>query len=378
MNTNQCSVTRKPINIRIYDLLQHFTMSAAQLTAFKHNVLQTVSASPRTSAIYRAIPFRASMRPFTSSITHRASSHGSSVKSKAMKNLNWLPRQNHHRFSRSGNKTTIAAAEPPSSKSLAETAALDDLIDTLMSATDANDLTKKVAENLFSFDQRFWLRLATRNDTATTDEDKERLASLAKVVMQLVDAMVKQTAEQLSDSSEILQEILKAAADERTGEWQLPLPPSQLEAMRAVMDKYEDRLDEALISNCYAWMRKASEDKLDGMVALLQKVLQVYAGRQLSAAAKVDSASDKASNASAFITQLLAEDEALWTRLLRARLLVEQDISEASFMEALQRRMESVVLGLPSGSYAQRVQAEYLKELESRAKGVFEDIAKGL
>lgn len=46
-------------------------------------------------------------------------------------------------------------------------------------------------------------------------------------------------------------------------------------------------------------------------------------------------------------------------------------------MEALQRRMESVVLGLPSGSYAQRVQAEYLKELESRAREVFEDIAKG-
>ena len=45
-------------------------------------------------------------------------------------------------------------------------------------------------------------------------------------------------------------------------------------------------------------------------------------------------------------------------------------------MEALQRRMESVVLGLPSGSYAQRVQAEYLKELEERAKGTFAELAK--
>ena len=50
--------------------------------------------------------------------------------------------------------------------------------------------------------------------------------------------------------------------------------------------------------------------------------------------------------------------------------------SEAGFMEALQRRMESVVLGLPSGSYAQRVQAEYLKELEERAKGAFAELAK--
>jgi hypothetical protein len=45
-------------------------------------------------------------------------------------------------------------------------------------------------------------------------------------------------------------------------------------------------------------------------------------------------------------------------------------------MEALQRRMEGVVLGLPSGSYAQRVQAEYLKELEGRAKGVFAQAAR--
>lgn len=84
-------------------------------------------------------------------------------------------------------------------------------------------------------------------------------------------------------------------------------------------------------------------------------------------------------------------------------------------MEALQRRMEAVVLGLPSGSYAQRVQvrralvcspgqlandsvpqhlacaallmavpppslphlpqAEYLKELEERAKAAFADLA---
>lgn len=44
-------------------------------------------------------------------------------------------------------------------------------------------------------------------------------------------------------------------------------------------------------------------------------------------------------------------------------------------MDELQRRMERVVLGLQSGSYAQRVQAEYLKEVETRAKAVFKDLA---
>ena len=39
---------------------------------------------------------------------------------------------------------------------------------------------------------------------------------------------------------------------------------------------------QALLSNAFAWMRKASDDKLDGMVALLQKVLQLYAANTLS------------------------------------------------------------------------------------------------
>lgn len=50
------------------------------------------------------------------------------------------------------------------------------------------------------------------------------------------------------------------------------------------------------------------------------------------------------------------------------------DISEAAFMEALQRKMENTVLGQASGSYAQRVQAEYLKEVEARAKQVFREL----
>lgn len=54
-----------------------------------------------------------------------------------------------------------------------------------------------------------------------------------QVVMQLVDAMVKTTEGQLNESAELLQEILKAAADER-GEWQLPLSAEKQAAMRRV------------------------------------------------------------------------------------------------------------------------------------------------
>jgi hypothetical protein len=74
-------------------------------------------------------------------------------------------------------RTTAAAGgeSPSASQSLAETAALDSLIDVLMAARDPNELGRLVAENILSFDQRFWLRLAARSDTAATPEQKEQL-----------------------------------------------------------------------------------------------------------------------------------------------------------------------------------------------------------
>ena len=53
----------------------------------------------------------------------------------------------------------------------------------------------------------------------------------------------------------------------------------------------------------------------------------------------------------------------------------EGDSLKAAFSDALQRKMEETVLGLTSGSYAQRVQAEYLKESEGRARSVFRRLA---
>ena len=267
---------------------------------------------------------------------------------------------------------------------LAETAALDELIDVLLTATDANDLTQKVAENMLSFDQRFWLRLATRTDSASEPEEKDKLASLAKVVMQLVDAMVRKTNEQLSDSAAVLQTILKAGANEETGEWSLPLAQDRVEAMRAVMDANAAAIDEALLSNAFAWMRKASDDTLDGMVVILQKVLQLYAARALTLGQQIEDEKKGSTPTSALsltpaeaaVMELLQSDESKWALMIRKK-AQSGEISEIALLEAMQRKMESVVLGLSSGSYAQRVQAEYLKELESRAKEVFADIAAG-
>ena len=194
--------------------------------------------------------------------------------------------------------------------------------------------------------------------------------------MQLVDAMVRKTNAQLTDSAAVLQEILRAGADERTGEWKLPLAADKVEAMRAALEKKADSVDEALLSNCFSWMRKASDDELDGMVTILQKVLQLYASRALVLSEGAGANSTGGGGAEMTLSELLKVDEAKWASILRKK-VQDGEISEVSFLESLQRKMESVVLGLSSGSYAQRVQAEYLKELESRAKEVFADLAAG-
>ena len=102
------------------------------------------------------------------------------------------------------------------------------------------------------------------------------------------------------------------------------------------------------------------------MVVVVQRVLQLWAGRELSAPPP-GGAGD--ADAEALMLSLLAAPEDAWAGLLSAA--VARGVSGAAFTRALQARMEGVVLGLPNGSYAQRVQAEFLKELEARAKAAF-------
>ncbi|MEW5306107.1 MAG: hypothetical protein WDW38_003264 [Sanguina aurantia] len=261
-----------------------------------------------------------------------------------------------------------AAADGSSSdpsRSLKETAALDDLIERLLAARSQQQIAKTVAENIFSFDAKFWMRVATRNDTAANGAEREALGNMADTVMVLVREMVKSSEAQLQGSSKILQDILSSAADEK-GEWFLPLTVQQVNQIRAALDRHADSLDEALLSNAFAWIRKSGEDRFDGMVGLIQKVLQLYAGRALQG--------KEQKGTEGLLNQVLFAEEAQWAPLIRTS-AAAGDISEASLMEALQKRMEGTVLGLQSGSYAQRVQAEYLKEVEARAKTVFREEA---
>ncbi|GAX72617.1 hypothetical protein CEUSTIGMA_g73.t1 [Chlamydomonas eustigma] len=250
-------------------------------------------------------------------------------------------------------------------KALMETAALDELIDRMLSASNEQQMAQAVAENIVAIDTKFWMRLATRNDTAASKEDKEKLQYIANSVMVLVDAIVRKSEQQLSDSGKVLQEVLSAAADEK-GEWYLPLAPAQVLGMRRALDDNAAYLDEALLSNAFAWIRKCSEDGFDTMAQLIQKVLQLYAARQLKGL--------ETEGISGVVNSVVYAEEKEWASIIKGG-VDAGEVSEPAFMEELQRRMERVVLGLQSGSYAQRVQAEYLKEVEARAKAVFKDLA---
>jgi hypothetical protein len=73
-------------------------------------------------------------------------------------------------------------------------------------------LAELVAENILSCDQKFWLRLATRSDTATSPAEQEQLMGLANRAMMLVDRIVIETEAQLSNSAKVLHSIAQHAS----------------------------------------------------------------------------------------------------------------------------------------------------------------------
>lgn len=133
--------------------------------------------------------------------------------------------------------------------------------------------------------------------------------------------------------------------------------------MQQALDMHLGTADEALLSTAFSWMRKAADDKQDGMIALIQKMLQLYAAKALQHPSKQSSAVD----------QVIAADEDKWEPLIR-QLIKSEQTTEAEFSQDLQKKMEATLLSQTSGSYMQRVQAEYLKEIEARFKEVYQTV----
>lgn len=68
---------------------------------------------------------------------------------------------------------------------------------------------------------------------------------------------------------------------------------------------------------------------------------------------------------------MLASDSDDWSSLLAASLTGASAVcSPDTLLAEVQSRIETIVLGQEAGSYAQRIQAEFLRELSERVQDV--------
>jgi len=219
-------------------------------------------------------------------------------------------------------------------------------------------------------------------------EEREKLSALAENLIATINAVVSTTEDKLDDRAKSVEDVMLAAAEPGTGEFMVPLSRERVDAMRIAMEKLDpDTLDEGFLTTVDAWMNKSQQDGMDGMVGIMQKVLQQYAGIAISRArlelqasvgaavagkgqAKADVllAEQEAAGlttAAAFMERLMKVDADSWDgELLGA--FQKKEIKPMSITGEVQRTIEAVVLGLENGSMAQRVQAEFLKELVTR------------
>lgn len=249
---------------------------------------------------------------------------------------------------------------------------LDLFIDAMMGLENEGDLASLVGKNLPLVGAELFMRIASRADDVPEGEPvRDRLAELAGRVVRLAEEAVAAAESTLDDRAGVLQGVVAAAAEEN-GEFMVPLERPNVERLTAAMVDVLPECDEGFLQTATAWMKKAGDDGLPGMVEIVQKVLQVWAGLKL---AGVHATPDEP--ASELLEQVLAVDERDWEGLLQSRIgkaggAGGEAVPMDAFLAAVQAKLEGQVLALPSGSLSQKVQAEYLIELMERVKKVAE------
>lgn len=237
-----------------------------------------------------------------------------------------------------------------------ELALMDEMIDKLAEAK-PYELPQAVrrAFRVISSPQ-FFLRIAER----TTPENEEKFQALASNLVSTLEMVVETTEEQLDERAKDVEKVVKAAAEPGTGEFLVPLVPARIEAMREELQKLDEgTLDEGFLSTLDAWMNKSHQDGMDLMVGILQKVLQMYAGIQITRTLQRQPEQEGDKESYETMLELFSTDADKWDMKLKGR-------SNEKVLKQVQKSMETVVFSLDAGSMAQRVQAEYLQELAKR------------
>ncbi|KAJ7524675.1 hypothetical protein O6H91_17G015600 [Diphasiastrum complanatum] len=268
-----------------------------------------------------------------------------------------------------------AMSESDTEQAFKNTAELDRLINTLRDS-DNSELSKLVAENVLAFDTNFWLRLATRTELCESSDDKLDYEELASNLMKVIERLVQKTEEKIDSSTDVLKSVLRPITTELTEEIVWPPPDARNLALmkkELLQREQEGYLDESFLSEVNAQLRQAKEDKdKPGLVAMLQRVLQLYAARVLSkrSYAKKDKKVDEGEQ---LLETIISVEEESWNDLLRTGLLLGGGNVEAEdFSRVISKRIERTLMRTDSGSYTQRVLVEYLKEIEKRYESLVE------
>ena len=211
----------------------------------------------------------------------------------------------------------------------------------------------------------FFLRIASRADQATSATEKERWWNLANNLANTVEAVRATATESMEATTVAVETIVQQAAEPASGEFLVPLSTERIAAMREQFDKTDTELlfatanmAEAVLQLLDAWMNKAHMDGMDGMVGIVQKVVQMMAGAMIA---------EKLDATESVLPQLLVTDADAWTKTVLQPLSVDAlDV----LITDIQRYLETIVLSLEAGSMQQRVQAEYLKELLVQTEAV--------
>jgi len=237
----------------------------------------------------------------------------------------------------------------------------------------------------------FFVRIAERSDEVKDSATKAKFSALADNIVRTLEVVVSTTEEKLDSNSADVEKIIKAAADEETGEFFVPLNFDQIQKMSAAIREIDPyNLDEGFLTTVDSYMDKSRKDGLDGMVVILQKVLQLYAGEMIikgraeNLGARVgatvsgldpddvvEEQQSTSSPSSDLLDKILKSDVELWDGLLDSSIgRKDSDVSKPQLLGEVQRTMEAVVLGLENGSMAQRVQAEFMRELLMRIENI--------
>eukprot|EP00633_Aureoumbra_lagunensis_P006400 CAMPEP_0197315098 /NCGR_PEP_ID=MMETSP0891-20130614/36712_1 /TAXON_ID=44058 ORGANISM="Aureoumbra lagunensis, Strain CCMP1510" /NCGR_SAMPLE_ID=MMETSP0891 /ASSEMBLY_ACC=CAM_ASM_000534 /LENGTH=292 /DNA_ID=CAMNT_0042803885 /DNA_START=225 /DNA_END=1104 /DNA_ORIENTATION=- len=234
---------------------------------------------------------------------------------------------------------------------------------------------------------QFFLRIAELCDSAN-GERRQQLEALADNLSATLSAVAERTESRLEDASQRLAQIISAAAEEDSGEFLVPLSDTKLKALRTSVENAltKNQLDEAVLSTVHASTKKAQEDGLDGVVAILRKLLQLYAASTLNFIIQPPNSSEQAQNNtqpnSSFhpdyqaaidcYSELMASDaDKHWDSILQRNLKGDPPkVGKNQLLAVVQAQIEQTVLLQENGSFAQRVQAEFLREIVARIETI--------